>query len=102
MTTVIPLASHRAAPLPASAGATDPIQLHAEAHNALAMALQYMCQSSTNVPGAARKAVQALAALRRIEGTQGGAAWAPTSSPCLGPLSRPSCSPGDGALTRRW
>lgn len=45
----------------------DPIQLHAEAHNALAMALHYLRQpSGLNVPGAKRKAVQALAALRRL------------------------------------
>lgn len=52
----------------------DPIQLHAEAHNALAMALHYVRQPEVNVLGAARKAVQALAALRRLDGTQGGAA----------------------------
>ena len=74
MTTAIPLASRRAAPLPAPAGASDPIHLHAEAHNALAMALHYMRQPVANVPGAARKAVQALAALRRLDGVQGGAA----------------------------
>lgn len=46
----------------------DPIQLHAEAHNALAMALHYLRQpSGLNVPGAKRKAVQALAALRRLD-----------------------------------
>ena len=49
-------------------GAPDTIQLHAEAHNALAMALHYLRQPSGNVPGAMRKAVQALAALRRLEG----------------------------------
>lgn len=45
----------------------DPIQLHAEAHNALVMALHYVRQPEANIPGAARKAVQALAALRRID-----------------------------------
>ncbi|MFT4266912.1 MAG: hypothetical protein QM586_06795 [Xenophilus sp.] len=75
MTTATPLASARAAhPSPAT-GAADPIQLHAEAHNALAMALHYIRQPQANVPGAARKAVQALAALRRLDaGMQGGAA----------------------------
>ena len=86
MTNVIPLASHCAAPTPvqgARLGApTDPIQLYADAHNALAMALHYLRQPRANVPGAARKAVQALAALRSLDGadvctspsTQGGAA----------------------------
>ena len=86
MTNVIPLASHCAAPTPAQGarlGApTDPIQLYADAHNALAMALHYLRQPSGNVPGATRKAVQALAALRRLNvptadiqshSTQGGA-----------------------------
>lgn len=63
MSMVSPAASHRAAPTSLS---LDPIHLHAEAHNALAMALHYMRQPEANVPGAARKAVQALAALRRI------------------------------------
>ena len=54
--------------LPAlKASHTDPIQLHAEAHNALAMAVHYLTQPRANVPGAARKAVQALAALRRLD-----------------------------------
>ena len=50
--------------------------------NALAMALHYLRQPDANVPGAARKAVQALAALRSLgsadvgtsPSTQGGAA----------------------------
>ena len=86
MTNVIPLASRCAAPAPAQGarlGApTDPIQLYADAHNALAMALHYLRQPDANVPGAARKAVQALAALRSLgsadvctsPSTQGGAA----------------------------
>ena len=86
MTNVIPLASRRAAPTPAQGarlGApSDPVQLYADAHNALAMALHYLRQPDANVPGAARKAVQALAALRSLgnadlstsPGTQGGAA----------------------------
>jgi hypothetical protein len=53
-------------PLP-SLSNPDPIQLHAEAHNALAMAVHYLTQPLANVPGAARKAVQALAALRRLD-----------------------------------
>ena len=87
MTPVIPLASRSAAPTSpqgARLGAPDPIQLHADAHNALAMALHYLRQPEANVPGAVRKAVQALAALRSLGsaevctsptvGTQGGAA----------------------------
>ena len=68
MTTVITLASRCAAPTQPTMGTPDTIQLHAEAHNALAMALHYLRQPSGNVPGAMRKAVQALAALRRLEG----------------------------------
>ena len=45
----------------------DQIQLHTDAHNALAMALYYLRQPNANLPGAARKAVQALAALRRLD-----------------------------------
>jgi hypothetical protein len=37
-----------------------------EAENALAMALHYMRSSASNVPGATRKAVQALGALNRL------------------------------------
>ena len=68
VTTVITLASRCAAPTQPTMGTPDTIQLHAEAHNALAMALHYLRQPSGNVPGAMRKAVQALAALRRLEG----------------------------------
>ena len=79
MTPINPLASRSAAPTSpqgARLGApTDPIQLYADAHNALAMALHYLRQPSGNLPGATRKAVQALAALRRLDAvTQGGAA----------------------------
>ena len=69
MTRVTHLASRHAAPTPPTMGprTPDPIQLHAEAHNALAMALHYLRQPACcNVPGAARKAVQALAALNRL------------------------------------
>ena len=66
MTHVTHLASSRAAPTLPTTGTPDPIQLHAEAHNALAMALHYLRQPASNVPGAARKAVQALAALNRL------------------------------------
>ena len=76
MNNVTTLASHCAAPTPAQGarlGASDPIQLHADAHNALAMALHYLRQPRANVPGAARKAVQALAALRSLDGADVGA-----------------------------
>ena len=68
MSNVITQASRCDAPTQPTMGAPDTIQLHAEAHNALAMALHYLRQPSGNVPGAMRKAVQALAALRRLEG----------------------------------
>ena len=82
MNNVTTLASRNAAPTSPTMGTPDPIQLHADAHNALAMALHYLRQPQANVPGAARKAVQALAALRSLGGadvgaspsTQGGAA----------------------------
>jgi hypothetical protein len=41
--------------------------MHQEAENALAMALHYLRSSGSNVPGATRKAVQALGALSRLE-----------------------------------
>lgn len=44
----------------------DPIQLHADAHNALNMAMFYLRQPHANVPGARRKAIQALTALRGL------------------------------------
>lgn len=59
-------ASRYAAPLMPITGTPDPIQLHAEAHNALNMAVFYLRQPQANVPGARRKAVQALAALRGL------------------------------------
>ena len=71
MSRVITLANRCAAPTTAQGarlGAPDPIQLHAEAHNALAMALHYLRQpAGVNVPGATRKVVQALAALRGLD-----------------------------------
>jgi len=86
MTPVIHLASRSAAPTSPTTGTPDPLQGYAEAHNALAMALHYLRQPGpVNVPGATRKAVQALAALRSMgsagvctvpasASTQGGAA----------------------------
>ena len=56
----------RFAPTLPTTGTSDLIQLHAEAHNALAMALHYLRTPEANVQGARRKAVQALAALRGL------------------------------------
>lgn len=84
MTTAVIPASRCAAPTPvqdAHLGVPDPVQLHADAHNALAMALHYLRQPCANVPGAARKAVQALAALRRLNVPQEDIQ---ASSPCAG------------------
>lgn len=39
---------------------------HQEAENALSMALHYLRSSAGNIPGATRKAVQALGALNRL------------------------------------
>ena len=72
MTNVVTVASRSAAPAsPQGAhpgSPANPIQLHADAHNALAMALHYLRQlGALNVQGATRKAVQALVALRRLD-----------------------------------
>lgn len=61
MTATTQQASRCAAPAQA-----DPIQLHADAHNALNMAVFYLRQPNANVAGARRKAVQALSALRSL------------------------------------
>lgn len=72
MTIVVNLASRRAAPTLPAQGPLDPVQAYADATNALAMAAYYLRQPAANVPGATRKAVQALAALRRLDAlTQG-------------------------------
>lgn len=47
-------------------GIADPIQLHADAHNALNMAVFYLRQPQANAVAARRKAIQALAALRGL------------------------------------
>ena len=44
-----------------------PVELCCEAENALSMALYYLRSPSTNVRGAARKAVQALAAMNQLK-----------------------------------
>ena len=56
----------RIAPTLPTTGTADPIQLHADAHNALSMAVFYLRQPQADVAGARRKAVQALAALRGL------------------------------------
>lgn len=67
MTTVSTEASRRAAPTShPTTGIPDPIQIHARAVNSLRMALQYLNQPESNVPGASRKAVQALAAINAM------------------------------------
>lgn len=45
----------------------DAIQLHARTENALSMALHYLRQPVSNVPGASRKTVQALASLSLLK-----------------------------------
>ena len=63
MTAITQQASRAAMP---TTGTADPIQLHAQAHNALNMAVFYLRQPAANVPGARRKAIQALTALRGL------------------------------------
>ena len=69
MSTVMTLASSHAAPVPPLSELAIS-QLHAQAENALSVALFHLRQPAANVPGAGRKAVQALAArnaLRALE-----------------------------------
>jgi len=69
MTTVIPLRARRSAGNPTTTTVDqDAIQLHAKAENALSMALFYLRQPVSNVPGAARKAVQALESMNQLQG----------------------------------
>lgn len=59
----------RATTAPAQ-GTSDPtIQLHAQAHNSLAMACYYLRQPAPNALAARRQAVRALAALRNLSAT---------------------------------
>lgn len=67
--TVISQASRRAARTKPTTGTIDPIQLHADAHNALNMAVFYLRQPQADTAAARRKAVQALAALRDLSAT---------------------------------
>ena len=63
---MIAITAQNTAPTPAS-GSPDTIQLHADARNALSMAVFYLSQPQANVAGARRKAVQALSALRGLD-----------------------------------
>ena len=65
MTLLTPTLSPRAAATPTPV--LDVIQLHQQAESALSMALYYVRQPARNLPGAARKAVQALDALNRLK-----------------------------------
>lgn len=67
--TAITQASCCAARTLPTTGTPDPIQLHAQAHNALNMAVFYLRQPQANTAAARRKAVQALAALRDLSAT---------------------------------
>lgn len=49
------------------------IQAHQDAENALSMALHYLRSSAVNIPGATRKAVQALSALNQLQQAAGAA-----------------------------
>lgn len=48
------------------------VAAHQEAENALSMALHYLRKGSGNVPGAMRKAVQALSALNTLQNAGAG------------------------------
>lgn len=52
-----------------TSGTPDPIQLHAQAHNSLAMACYYLRQPAPNAIAARRQAVRALNALRNLSAT---------------------------------
>lgn len=65
MSMVMTLASSHAAPL-TPLSELEISQLHAQAENALSVALFHLRQPAANVPGAARKAVQALSALNAL------------------------------------
>lgn len=58
----VAMSSHACCTLAVPSPALSPIQLHADAHNALID----LRQPLANLPGARRKAIQALAALRGL------------------------------------
>jgi len=82
MTKVIPLASRRAAPTVTTLEPLEIIQLHAQAHNALATALHCLAQpecSPQHLATATARAVRAATLLKRASSassaaTKGGAA----------------------------
>lgn len=85
MTPVITLASRRAAPTTTpTTGNPDPVQLYGDAQNALVMALRHLRAPSGNVPGAARKTVQALSALRRLQQVLAANTPPEPANPCNG------------------
>lgn len=55
---------------PATLNDLEAAQLFANAENALSVALHHLRQPVANVPGAARKAVQALAALNQLRNAE--------------------------------
>lgn len=59
-------AIHSATPAPTT-GTSNPVQLHADARDALSMAVFYLNQPGTNIAGARSKAVQGLSALRGLD-----------------------------------
>lgn len=71
---VIPVTRRQSAAITTS----SPQELHAlhahqAAENALSMALHYLRTGAGNIPGAARKAVQALAAINTLQASAAGA-----------------------------
>ncbi len=63
---VIRLTSRPCAATPITQQHQTAIDAHQTAENALSMALHYLRASASNIPGATRKAVQALAALHNL------------------------------------
>jgi GTP cyclohydrolase FolE2 len=64
---VIPMTCCPCAATPTTPHELAAMQAHQAAENALSMALHYLRASASNVPGANRKAVQALAALNDLQ-----------------------------------
>ncbi len=66
----IPMPVHATAKSTSPPQALNVLQAHQVAENALAMALHYLRASASNIPGATRKAVQALVALNALQGLE--------------------------------
>jgi hypothetical protein len=62
----VAMSSHACRTLAVPTLAHNPIQLHADAHKALNMAVFYLRQPQSNLLGARRKTIQALSALRNL------------------------------------